>query len=171
MSVQTTFSQDLTAGFAGQKVGNGSFDVEPMRNGEASAEMAFGIAVKHDSTTDERDAELFTAVTGEALAGIIIHSHSYDVDNQLGDDGVLPTYEIQVARRGRLLVPCEDGCDVGDPLFIRAVATGAELQGALLASADASDCIDMTGYATWRTSAAAGALAELEFDFTGFATP
>lgn len=171
MSVQTSYSQDYTQGYAGQKVGNGSFDVEPMRNGEASAEMPFGIAVKHDSTTDERDAALFTAVTGEALAGIILHSHSYDVDNQLGDDGVLPGYEIMVARRGRVLVPCVDGCNVGDPLFIRAVASGAEQAGELRASADASDCIDMSGYAQWRTSAAAGGLAELEFDFTGFPTP
>ncbi len=171
MSVQTTFSQDLSVGFSGQKVGNGSFDVESMRNEEASAEIAFGIAVKHDSASDPRAAALLTAITGEAVAGIVLHHHAYDAENQLGDDGVLPGFGIEVARRGRVLVVCEDGCSVNDPLHIRAVATGAELAGALLGDADGTDTTDCSGYGTWRTAAAAGELAELEFDFTGFPTP
>ncbi len=170
MSVQTTFSQDLTQGFSGQKVGHGSFDVQAMRNGEASASMAPGIAVKHGSTTDDRDAQLLTAITGENVAGIIIHQHY--AEDQLDDDNYIKAgYELAVCRRGRLLVTCEDGCNVGDSLHIRAVAAGAELAGALLAAADGTDTIDCSGYATWRTSAAAGGLAELEFDFSGFPTP
>ena len=128
------------------------------------------IAVKHGSTTDERDAQLFTAITAEALAGIVVHQHY--AENQVDDDNyVKPGFELMVCRRGRLLVTCEDGCTVGAPLHIRAVAAGFELAGALLAAADGTDTIDCSGYATWRTSAAAGELAELEFDFTGFPIP
>lgn len=170
MSVQTTFNDAATVGYAGTFVGTGPKSVETMRNDEASAEIAFGIAVKHDSATDAMSAKLLTAITGEAVAGIVAHSHSYD-QTQLGTTGVKKGALLNVVRKGRLLVVCEDGCSVNSPLHIRAVATGDELAGALLGAADGSDTIDCKAQGIWRTSAAAGGLAELEFDFSGFPTP
>lgn len=170
MSVQTSFSNNRTQGIAGQAEGNGPRITETMRNDEATAEIPFGVAIKHASTSDEQSAALLTAITGERIAGIVMHSHSY-ADTQLGDDGVKPGALLNVVRSGRLLVICEDGCNVGDPLHIRAVATGAELQGALLAAQDGTDTIDMTLAGEWRSSAAAGGLAVLEFDFRGVANP
>lgn len=166
MTVQSTFSTTRTRGIAGQKVGNVAGSVETMRNDEATAAIAFGVAVQQASTTDPLSATLLTASTGELIAGILMHSNSY-TDTQLDDDGVLPDALLNVVRQGRLLVLCEDGCSVGDPLHVRAVATGAELAGALLAAADGTDTIDCSAKGEWRTSAAAGELAELEFDFTG----
>ncbi len=166
MAVQTSFSTTRTSAFPGTPVGNESRTVETMRNDEATAEIAFGVAIKHGSTTDEQDGLLLTASQGEIIAGIVMHSHSYD-QTQLGDDGVLPGALLNVVRKGRLRVLCEDGCNVGDPLHIRAVATGAELAGACLAAADGADTIDCSSQGEWRTQAAAGALADLEFDFTG----
>lgn len=170
MSVQTTFNQNATQGYSGTQVGNRQPSIETMRNAETSAEIPFGVAVKHSSATDEQAARLLTAITTEAIAGIVVHSHSYD-QSQLGDDGVKPGALLNVMRQGRLLVICEDGCDVNDPLHIRAVATGDELAGGLRAAADGTDTIDCSAVGHWRTSAAAGGLAELEFDFSGFSTP
>ncbi len=170
MAVQTEVKDRPDQGHEGSPTGNRQNLVENMRNDEASAEVLFGHAVKHGSTTDEYSALNLTAITGERVAGIVQFSHKYS-DLELGDDGLLPDAELNVAREGRLLVRCEDGCNVGDPLFIRAVATGGENPGALRATADGSDTIDMTLAGSWRTSAAAGELAVLEFDFRGVANP
>jgi hypothetical protein len=164
MTAQSTYSQLRTQGIEGQLADSGPNEVTAMRNDEASAEMAFGIAVKFASTTDERSAKLLTAITGEIVAGILHHSHQY-ADTALGTTGVKAAEQLNILRRGRILVACEDGCNVGDRLFIRAVATGGEKAGALRASADASDTIDSQGQGVWRTSAAAGGLAVLEVDF------
>ena len=167
MAVQTSFSTSRTQGIAGQVEGNTARETESMRNDEATAEIPFGVAIRHGSTTDEMDAILLTAITGQLIAGIVMHSHSY-ADTQLGDDGVKPGALINVVRWGRMLVICEDGCSVGDKLHVRAVAVGSELQGALLAAQDGTDTINCTSSGTWRTSAAAGGLAVLEFDFRNF---
>lgn len=164
MTAQSSYSQLRTRGFSGMLADSGANEIASMRNDEASAEMAFGIAVKNASTTDETSAKLLTSITGEIVAGILIHQHSY-ADTALGTTGVKADERIDVLRRGRILVTCEDGCDVGERLHIRAVATGNELAGALLSDADGSDTIDSQGQGVWRTFAAAGALAVLEVDF------
>lgn len=169
MAAQTTFPLTRTIGLPGSRTGNGPTIVEPMRNDEATAEIPFGSAVKHASATDERSAKLLTSITTEKVAGILHRSDTY-ATTQLGDDGVKPTYELNIMRQGRLLVACEDGCSVGDPLHIRVIVTGAEVSGALLAAADGSDTIDASANGTWRTSAVAGGLAELEFNFTNSPT-
>jgi len=169
MAVQSTFTVLRPAGLPATLSGTGSHSIEPMRNDEASAEVPFGVAVKHASATDERSAKLLTAITGEKVAGIVLYTQTYDT-TQLGADGVKPTYELNVVRQGRMRVVCEDGCSVGDSLYIRAVVAGAELRGALLAAADGSDTIDASANGTWRSSAAAGAEAILEFDFTNSPT-
>jgi len=169
MPVQTTFSTTRTASREGTLDGTGSYSVEPLRNDEASAEIAFGVAVKQGSATDERSAKLLTAITGEKVAGIVLYRDEYDT-TQLGTTGILPTYEVNVVRQGRMKVICEDGCSIGDPLHVRAVAAGAELAGACLAASDGTDTIDCSANGQWRTSAAAGEIAVLEFDFTNSPT-
>jgi hypothetical protein len=161
---QTSYSNTRTIGFAGMLDGEYRSEVMTMRNDEASASIGFGLAVKRASTTDPTSAKLLTAITGEKVPGIVVHSHAYDSE-QLDDDGVLSGERLNVAVSGRMLVACEDGCNVGDPLHVRAVAAGAEDAGALLAAADGTDTIDMTGRGVWETSASAGGLAWLRFDF------
>jgi hypothetical protein len=50
-------------------------------------------------------------------------------------------------------------------VLVRAIATGSEVAGAFRDTADASDCIDITGYARYLTSAGIGEVALVEFDF------
>lgn len=161
---QTAYTTLRTIGFEGQLADSSPNDVAAMRNDEASASMPFGYAVKFDSASDETSAKILTAIS-ETVAGIVLKHDSY-ADTQLDSTGVVFGNAINVVRKGRVLVKCEDGCNVGDRLYIRAVAGGGETAGALRASADASDCIDSTHQGVWRTSAAAGGLAWLEVDFS-----
>ena len=166
MSVQTSVSSRMSVGFAGQKSGTSHGDVvESMRNDETATEIAFGKAVKHDSTSDAQSAKLPAAIT-DIIAGIVLHSHHYNSD-ELGSTGVLPTNMLNVARKGRVLVPCVDAVEPGDRLHI--VCVGSNF-GGLRASADSTNTKDCTGQGEWRTAAGAGGLAVLEFDFTNLAT-
>lgn len=164
MAVQNTYNKKRAFAYEGMLVDGSHNDIAPMRNDEASAEIAFGVAVKFDSTSDEQSAKLLTAITGELVAGITILQHSY-ASSQLGDDGVKAGESLNIMRKGRIWVICEDGCNVGDRLHIRAVAAGAEKAGALLSAADGTDTIDSTKQGQWLTSAAAGELAVLEVNF------
>ena len=71
-----------------------------------------------------------------------------------------------IMRKGKVYVVCENGCVPGNRLFVRAVAAGAEIEGALRSAADSTDCIDSSNQGVWLSTAAAGALAILEVDFT-----
>lgn len=165
MTAQTNYDETMAIGFAGMVDPLSNPQYKTMRNDEATAEVRFGVAVKYDDrTNDDTSAALLTA-TSEIVPGIVAHSHAYDSEIDLGDDGVLPTKVLNVLRSGRILVLAEAAVNTGDPLFVRAVATGGELKGALSNAADASDMIDMTGRGQWDSKAAAGALAWLRVDF------
>lgn len=164
MTAQTDYSETMAIGFAGMLDPHHPYSIKTMRNDEASAEIPFGVAVAYqDRTADGTSAEL-VAATSDIVPGILLHQYIYD-STQLGDDGVLPDATLSVLRQGRVLVIAEEAVDVGDPMFVRAVATGAELNGALAMQADASDMIDMTGRGQWDSIAAAGELAWLIVDF------
>lgn len=161
---QTVYNSLRTQGFNGQLADSSPNDVSSMRNDEASASMAFGHAIKFASASDESSAELLTANT-ETVAGIVLKQDSYAA-TQLDAVGVVAGNHLNIVRKGRVFVLCEDGCNVGDRLYIRAVATGGEIAGALLASAVGSDTIDSSAQGQWLTSAGAGELAWLDVDFS-----
>jgi hypothetical protein len=162
--MQTNYDTTMGIGIEGQLADTGNHEVVSYANGEASATMPPGCAVKFGVLDQE---VLKLTATSSKVAGIVIHSHRYDPDTQLDADGAIKANNmLGVLRKGRILVKCEEGCAPGDPLFIRAVVAGAERMGALRMSADSTDCIDATAWGTWLTTAAAGGLAWLEVDFT-----
>lgn len=166
MSVQTSVSQNMTAAFAGMVSSGRDADYLPMRNNEASAEIAFGRGVVFERSTDD-DGALLPAAETDKPAGIVAHHHAYAKTTELGTTGLKPGAIMNVLRKGRIWVVCEDGCVPGDRLWMRAVAGGdPEFLGGLNNADDGTDMIDCTGQGVWLTTASAGGLAELEVDFT-----
>lgn len=162
---QTTYNTLRDEAIEGQLADSTKSDVLAMRNAEASASMPFGYAVYYSAVaTDETAAKVPTAITGQLIAGIVLAQHSY-ADTQLDTTGVIFGNRIDVVKKGKVRVVCEDGCSVGDRLHIRTVISGAEVAGALLAAADGTDTIDSTKQGQWLTAAAAGELAWLEVNF------
>jgi hypothetical protein len=167
MSAQTTYGDTMTAAIAGQLADNGEHDVMPMYNEEASAEIAFGRAVKFG--TNANGALLPTAET-DVIAGIVMHTHAYTRgwdDADLGDTGVKPDAALSVLRKGRIWVTVEDDVVANvSRLWVRAVAGGdPEFLGGLLDADDGTDTVDCTNQGVFRTTASAGGLAILEVDF------
>ncbi len=166
---QTSYSSNMAKGFAGMLADGSRADIITMRNVEASAEIAFGLAVKYGGTSDDLGAKLPAAET-DKIAGIVVHTHSYNKTNQLGTTGVKTGELLNVIRKGRILVTAQTAVAPGDRLWVRAVAGGAEVLGGLEDADDSTDMIDCTNQGVWMTTAAAGELAWLEVDFTNDAT-
>lgn len=172
MSVQTTYSDAPVRGFEGM-VDGGPHDIMPMINAAASASIGFGRAVIFKSGGNAQDADLPSSET-DKVAGIVVFSQAYsraytDSNGTFGDldsTGLRPGVMMNVLRKGRILVVCEDGCTKGDRLWVRAVAGAApEYLGGLNNADDGTDMIDCTGQGQWLETKAAGELCWLEVDF------
>ena len=166
MSVQTTYSQDMTIGVSGQLADSGANDCFAGYNAESSAAIDFGLGVKFEDTSDPVDGMKLPASESDAIQGITVRSHAYS-EAMLDSDGKpIVGSPLTMLRKGRVLVQCDSGCAKGDRLWVRAVATGSERLGAPENADDGTDTVDCTKQGVWITPAAAGALAVLEVDFT-----
>jgi hypothetical protein len=175
MGQQTTYSNMPALGYSGTVDKSQPYSTLTMKNTEASAAIRFGVAVKRNgSPTTDLDALLPTVET-DKVVGIVERLTTYsrvwtdelgNTVGQLNATGLVPSTLMSVVTSGRMLVECRTGCTAGQGLWVRAVAAGAEYLGALENADDSTDMIDCTTQAKWETSAAAGGLAWLRFDFT-----
>jgi hypothetical protein len=164
MAVQTTYNLTLTAAIEGQLADNGPHDIVARYNEEASAEIAFGRGVAFGT---EDNGALLPAAETDKIVGITVHSHQYAAED-LGATGVVAGGALNILRKGRIWVMARTAVAPGDRLWVRAVSseTGFERYGGLEDADDGSDMIDCTAQGVWLTTAAQGALAVLEVDFT-----
>lgn len=173
MSVQTSVLVAPSTAFAGMLADDAKNDRITLRNEEASASMPFGsiVAFKTSSPAAAEDAILPAASTAK-LAGIIVHRHNYERTFTLPDGttvgeldatGLVTHVPFSALRSGRIYVICEDGCNVGDRLFVR--YSGGTLGAARSTDAGGSTCIDATNQGQWLSVASAGGIALLEVDF------
>jgi hypothetical protein len=161
---QTSVSIQQGVAFDGM-LGDASMlkDCRSYVNEEASAEIPFGVMVAQ-GTGD--DGCLKLAATSDKLIGIVVHSHSYQKDNELGSTGLKPTVVLSVLTRGKIWVPVEEAVTPASDVLVRAVAGGSEVAGAFRDTADSTDCIDISSWARYLTSTTAAGRALLEFDVT-----
>lgn len=177
MGFQTTISEFPVIGYSGTMAAGVDANALTMKNVEASTSIPFGFAVafKTSSPTTDLDA-LLPAAQADKIAGLVKFSHAYarsftdtagTVIGDLDGTGLRPNALLSVVRSGRMLVKCESGCKPGDYLFVRAAGTGVGggTKGCLENAADASNMVDCSKQGTWVSTAVAGALAYLEFDF------
>lgn len=165
----TSYSATQGRTFAGVRQHNAGDRVRAMINKESAASMPFGRFVCYERSTNDAGA-LNPDATTDKLAGVTCHDYGYS-EAQLGlgtagagtaEIGVLPTFGVNVLEHGAVWCPCEEDVLPGDPVFVRAVATGAEVEGAVRKSADSTDCIDLTGKAKFGSSRVNGlALVEI----------
>lgn len=137
-------------------------------NEEASAEIPFGVMVGQGVTDG---GCLLLAATSDKLIGVVMHSHAYAKDLELGDDGLKPSVTVGVKAKGRAWVLVEEDVTPASDVLVRAVATGNEVAGAFRDTADASDCIDISAWARYVKSSVTLAdgstkVALVEFDVT-----
>lgn len=160
MTVQTTYGFVTVPAYPGAMDG-GPSDVKTMRNDEASNELAFGRAVKFNSTTDRFSAAR-PSVNTDLIAGIVALAYNYGKE-ELGATGVKPASVLNVIRKGRVWVETDAAVNIGQRAFIR-VAGGTV--GVFRAAADGSNTIDSGGQVVFLTPTSGAGLALVEVDFT-----
>ncbi len=133
---------------------------------ESSAEIRFGIAVKR-GTAD--DGVLLCTATSNKFRGIVQQTHAIEKDVELGTSGVKPKMQLDVAVEGVMYVLTEEDVTPTSAVRIRCVAGGSEVAGAFRATADSTDCYDISKFARWKGTYASG-YALLEFDFRNSAS-
>lgn len=121
---QTSYNVAPDVAFPGMPSDNGINGYVSVTNEETVGLMA-GIMVKQGTTSD--DALKLTA-TSDQLMGIVMHRHDSDPD--LAASLVVAADEVSpVLRKGRSWVRCEEAIAIGDPVYVRHVATGGEDAG------------------------------------------
>lgn len=143
---------------------------DTMVQGEASAEIPFGVAVAIETSpgTDGTPGKAtLVNAAADKIAGVVLHHHAYDSRTELGTTGLKPKTLLSVLRKGRVWVKTETAVVDGDRAHIRyAAGAGGTQLGAFRNATVVSETIDATAQAVFRSTAAAGELAILEVDFT-----
>lgn len=165
---QTSVATSLTRAFAGMLADNGPHDIIPGYNGEASAEMPFGVVV--NLTTTEQKYELPDG-GADILGGVIVHSHAYSKgpsDPALGTTGIKSKFTLSVLRKGRIYMTVENGCSPGDRLYTRIVAGAGGSQKGAVRTTDpgGGEVIDSRSMMVALSTAAAAGVAVVDCDFT-----
>lgn len=168
--MQTEVRAEMKLGIPGQLANEHSertAEVVTRTSEEASASIPFGVFVQKG--TDDGDVKKLTATTNK-LVGIVVWEANFTPVYQVDDTGLKPGVTMAVMRKGAIIVYPETAVIAHtSEVHVRAIAAGSEVAGAVRATADGTDTIDCTAFATWLTSADAGEPAVLEIDMANAA--
>jgi hypothetical protein len=164
--VQAAYSNGPAAAYPGMMT---RVDIAEGRiQGEATASIPFGYVVCRHAT-DVTKAILPAAETDVAL-GIVARSQEYDpssnYDNTTTPPGIKPGYNMNVVTKGRGWVVAEDAVVMGARGWVRCTTAGAAYAGLLRSADSGTATIDSGAAVMWLSTVDAGALVEIEFDFT-----
>lgn len=166
----------MTGAFAGMLADTKDHETDSYVNEEASAEMRFGIMVKEGVGTPKaytRGALYLTAGTDvNKLAGIVRHSHSYNLDNELGTIGLKPKATLGVLKRGKIYVEVDEAVTPTSPVRVRcttnAGAVGAANgPGTFRTTASATHTILCDKFAKFAGITTGAGVVELSINMTG----
>ena len=178
MSVQTSYTDLQPIATRGMIADGGNHEIMSGFNFD-TVSIPFGSAVAFGaSPTSDQDMTL--PISSSVISGFVCRSDEYartwtiqnpdgtsSVAGDLDGTGVVAGGMLNVMRRGRIWVIAELACVPGDRLWVRysTNATGT-VQGGVGNASDAGHNIDATRQGVFLTTAAAGGLAIVEFDFT-----
>lgn len=94
------------------------------------------------------------------MTGSIAGAALYDAAREPG--AFAPYASVGVLRQGRVRMTAEAGSGAGQPVWVRIIATGSEVVGAVRGTADADDCVRLRG--ALFVSDVSGGLATVDFN-------
>jgi len=175
---QTSVLSKQVLGLAGQIAtlyGGADAKVDSATSAEASAEIPFGVMVCR-GTADKTALLLHTSAAAMAanqlLLGVTVLDHSFAEPQEVADTdsgGLKPKSTFSVLMQGPIIVIPEDAVTPASDVRVRVVVAGAEVKGAFRAAADSTDCVEITAFARWLSSAAGGSPAVLWVDMVNVA--
>lgn len=156
---QTSVVVQQAVAFAGLAADTASMrDAKSYTNAEASAEIPFGLLVIQGTAADEAKIPSAQADVG---VGIVLHSHAYQKDNELGTTGLKPKVVMSALTRGRVWVTTDEAITLASLPRVRMSGAGA---GTFRATASAGVTKALNGCRFVSASTATPGIAQLEFD-------
>lgn len=171
MSVQTSYSREMTKAFAGMIAdAHLNHSIETKVNAEASAEIPFGVFVAKKATGGDLTAVLPATNGTLPICGLVLHSDTYSKgdDGELGDTGLIPLALLDVMVKGRAWVNVLEAVDYADPVHV--VYAGARPKGSVAPATTASETFLLKN-ARFITSTSGAGVACIEFDCLAGVTP
>ena len=170
-AIQTAVS-DMAVAYAGMLSGIEPTVKRSYINEEASTEMPFGVMVKQGTSFNE--CKLMAAQADVANSvGVVLHSHAYAKDNELGDTGLKRYATANVLREGEVVVYVSEAVAVGGAVRVRADANagaGALLgPGTFCTTASATHTVLLTKGARWMKGTSGAGFARLRVDLDSLA--
>lgn len=170
--MQTSIAGRMPIGVAGMLANfNDMADarVNSVTSEEASALIPFGVMLCRGTT--EKDAKLLNTsaaamAAGQLLVGVSVWANSFVTPQEIDEaTGYLkPGTTFGVLFQGEVLVQVEENVTPASDVRVRVIAVGNEVKGAFRATADATDCVDITPLARYMESATAGNLCRVYID-------
>lgn len=160
----TSYSTTMTPSIAGQLADLGVADILSFFNEETSAEIPFGYAVVQGAA--EKGA-LLPSADDDVFVGILVHSHAYDPENDLGTTGVKADRELNIMNKGRVWVVVGEAVSVGDRGYVvyDTAPSGEELPGMIMKADVQDSTLDTAAQIRFLTAASGvGELALAEID-------
>src|SRR5687767_15065518 len=117
---QTSYSTNQPVAYAGMKYDAQFGDVVDGRsNGEASAEIPFGVFVAKKATEGDLTTILPATNATLPIAGLALHSHDCaPTGPDLGTSGIKPDAMFSCMRKGRAYVAVAAAVAFGDPVHV-----------------------------------------------------
>lgn len=138
--------------------GNGTAVATTTQQEAPAGAVEFGMGLALDTTDDRGKRVAIPSATSFIFAGVSVMTHAVANRELPGDEAIPPTQPINLLKKGYIYLVCEDGCDPGDPVYLRHTVNGANTPGHFRTDADTARADAITG-ARWVTGAAAGGLA------------
>lgn len=159
---QTSVPANLTAAYSGMLADMGDNYVESKVSEESSAEMPFGVMLAEGSAVT---GALLPAAADDALCGVLLHSHAYAKDTELGSTGVKPKASLSVMRKGYVWVAVEGAVTRGNVAYVRHTSDGASntQTGKFRGDSDSDKAVEARG-CIYRTSTSGAGFAIVEVD-------
>lgn len=169
MPINTQSYTEQSRAFAGMKCDLREDTVETYVQGEASAEIPFGVVVAEGTASTVEgtpDKAILMVDANSKPAGVLLHAHNFDRETQLGTTGVKPANLISVLKKGEVYAVLEGTCTKGGQVFVRHTAgAGGSQKGAVRADADTASAVLCRGLSFAETKASNGdGLVKLDVD-------
>lgn len=156
---QTSLSVVPAVAIAGQIADLNDSGSRTMFNEEASAELAFGRMVKQGTAVNQAK-EL--AAQADVAVGIVMQSHLYEKQYEVGTTGIKPGAALDVLMRGEIYVEVGEAVGPADAVRYNATGTGGT-KGVFMKTASAGNTV-LVKSARWLSSTTGAGLAKLSID-------
>lgn len=160
MPLDTLSYAEQARAYAGMKSDLRNDTVESYIQGEASAEIPFGVAVAQGAASaiaGTPDKAILMVDVNSVVVGVHVHAHNYDRESQLGTTGLKPTNLMNVMRKGQIYMIHEGAVTKGAPCFVRHTAGGGgTVKGVVRADADTATAVSTAALTFAETKASLG---------------